>query len=75
MTFDVTIDDSNDALISDYLRHVSENLPEVAQESAVEMIEDIYYLSAKAKKLMEEYRRNPADVCSFAELKAELGMA
>ncbi len=75
MTFDVTIDDSNDALISDYLRHVSENLPEVAQESAIEMIEDIYYLSAKAKKLMEEYRKNPADVCSHAELMRHYGLA
>ena len=75
MTFDVTIDDSNDLLVEDYMEHESENLADVAQESTIDMISDIYYLSAKCVNLMEEYRKNPDDVCSFAEFKAKLELA
>ena len=70
MTFDVTIDDSNDLLVADYLKQVNENLSEIAQESTIEMIEDINYLSAKAKILMEEYRKNPVSY-KFSDVMAE----
>ena len=75
MTFDVTIDDSNDLLVEDYMEHKSESLADVAQESTIDMISDIYYLSAKCVKLMEEYRKNPDDVCSHAELMRHYGLA
>lgn len=75
MTFEVTIDDSNDLLVADYLEQVREKISEVAKESTVEMIVDIYHLSVKSMQAMEEYRKNPEDTCTFAELKAELEIA
>lgn len=74
MTFDITIDESNDLLVADYLSRVNENLSQVAQESTVEMIEDINYFSAKAKVLMEEYRKNPISY-KFSDVMAEFESA
>ena len=75
-TFDVEFDASNDLLMEDYFANEEKNpLSNVAQDSAIEFVDDIYYLSEKARIAMEEYRKNPYDVCSFAEFKAELAMA
>ncbi len=55
MTFDIAIDAVNDLIIEEYLiEEENEGISEVAKEATIEMISDIYYLSAKAEKLMEE---------------------
>ncbi|MBQ7454735.1 MAG: hypothetical protein IJS69_06785 [Selenomonadaceae bacterium] len=75
MTFNVTIDDSNDLLVEDYLSQVDEDLSKTAEESTVEMIVDIYYLSVKSMEAMEECKKNPGDVWSHAEMMRYYGLA
>lgn len=74
MTFEVTLDNVDALIVTDYIKRTKMNLSEVAHQSTLEMIEDINYLSAKCEVALEEYKKNPVTI-SHAELMKKYGMA
>lgn len=75
MTFDVTIGDADKLIIEDYLAKTNDGISKVAHHSMVNMIVNDYADAASFKEAMEEYRKNPDDVWSHAELMRYYGWA
>lgn len=75
MTFKITLDDADNLIVEDYLAQTDKGLATVAHHSIINMISNDYADAAAYERAMEEYRKNPGDVCTFEELKAELGIA
>ena len=75
MTFKITLDNADDLIVEDYLAQTDKGLATVAHHSIINMISNDYADAAAYERAMEEYRKNPGDVCTHAELMQRYGLA
>ena len=75
MTFDITIDTADDFIVKDYVAKVEAGISTIAHYSIINMISNDYADAAAYDQAMEEYRKNPDDVWSHAELMRHYGLA
>ena len=75
MTFEITIDDADDFIVKDYVAHSDDSISTIAHHSIINMISNDYADAAAYEQAMEEYRKNPDDVWSHAELMHYYGLA
>ena len=75
MTFDINIDDADDFIVEDYVAQVEDGISTIAHHSIINMISNDYADAAAYEQAMEEYKKNPDDVWSHAELMRHYGLA
>lgn len=74
MTFEVTFDDAESAIVENYMKRMNMNISEVARQSMLEMIFQDDDDLARCEAAIEEYKKNPVS-CTHEELLKKLGMA
>lgn len=74
MTFEITFDDKEAAIVEDYLKRADMSISQVARQAILEMIFNDDADLAAFEKAMEEYRKNPTTY-TLAEVEAQLGLS
>ena len=74
MTFEVTFDDAEAAIVENYMKRMGMNISEVARQSILEMIFQDDDDLARCEAAIEEYKKNPRS-CTHDELLKKPGMA
>ena len=66
-TVSLPLNDSQDydLIVEDYLAQTDKDLVTVAHHSIINMISNDYADAAAYERAMEEYRKNPGDVCTI----------
>jgi len=73
MTFEVTFDDAETAIVEDYMRATNMSISEVARQAMLEMIFQDDADLARCEAAIAEYKKNPANI-SHAELMKKYGL-
>ncbi|MBR1807022.1 MAG: toxin-antitoxin system protein [Selenomonadaceae bacterium] len=74
MTFEVTFDDAEAAIVENYMKRMDMSISEVARQSMLEMIFQDDDDLARCEAAIKEYKKNPT-TCTHEELLKKLGMA
>ncbi|MBR1646111.1 MAG: CopG family transcriptional regulator [Selenomonadaceae bacterium] len=74
MTFEVTFDDADMAIVEDYMKQTKMDISEIARQAILEMIFNDDADLAAYEKAIAEYKKNPV-TCTHEELLKKLGMA
>lgn len=73
MTFEVTFDEAETAIVEDYMKQTNMTISEVARQAMLEMIFQDDADLAKCEEAIAEFKKNPVTI-SHAELMKELGL-
>ena len=74
MTFEVTFDEAETAIVEDYMKQTNMTISEVARQAMLEMIFQDDDDLARCEAAIAKFKENPVTI-SHAELMKELGMA
>ncbi len=74
MTFEVTFDDKEAAIVENYLQRTDRTISQVAHRAILEMIFDDDAVLSAYEKAMEEYKKNPTTY-TLAEVESYLGLS
>ena len=74
MTFEVTFDDAEAAIVEDYLQRADMNISQAARRAILEMIFDDDAVLSAYEEAMEHYKKDPTTYTHQEVLKT-LGMA
>lgn len=74
MTFEVTFDDKEAAIVEDYLKRADTTISKFARRAILETIFQDDDDLAAFERAMEEYKKNPTTY-TLAEVEAHLGLS